>query len=54
MFSRHGISQMVRSDNGPQFISTEFKKFEKEWGFQHITSSPHYPQSNGMNGRETC
>ena len=41
MFSKHGISQMVRSDNGPQFISTEFKKFVKEWGFQHITSSPH-------------
>ena len=48
MFSRHGIPQMVRSDNGPQFISTEFKKFAKEWGFQHVTSSPHYPQSNGM------
>ena len=29
MFSRHGIPQMVRSDNGPQFISTEFKKFAK-------------------------
>ena len=47
MFSRHGIPQIMRSDNGPQFIST-VKKFAKEWGFKHITSSPCYPQSNGM------
>jgi transposase InsO family protein len=24
-----------------------FQEFAKEWGFQHITSSPTYPQSNG-------
>jgi transposase InsO family protein len=35
------------TDNGPQFDSNEFKQFQKKWSFQHITSSPCYPQSNG-------
>ena len=38
---------MVWSDQGLQFTSKLFNKFSKEWGFQHITSSPTYPQSNG-------
>ena len=47
IFSRHGIPEIVRSDNGPQFASKEFKQFAKEYGLQQVTSSPHYPQSNG-------
>ena len=46
MFSRYGAPDIVISDNGPQFSSVEFKS-PKKWGFKHITSSPHYPQSNG-------
>ena len=48
MFSRLGIPEIVRSDNGTQYTSSDFKKFKKEWEFEHTTSSPHYQQSNGM------
>ena len=47
-FARHGIAREVISDNGPQFNCAEFVSFSKSWGFKHITSSPHRPQSNGM------
>jgi len=46
-FGRHGIPDSVVSDNGPAFASDEFKKFAIQWEFQHITTSPHYPQANG-------
>lgn len=48
IFSRHGIARRVVSDNGPCYNSREFKQFAESWGFQHVTSSPHYPQSNGL------
>lgn len=46
-FSRYGIPSCVVSDNARQFTSNEFKKFSKDWNFEHKTSSPRYPQSNG-------
>ena len=46
-FSRHGIPEIIISDNDPQFSAAKFSKFAEEWGFTHLTSSPHYPQSNG-------
>ena len=46
-FSRHGIPEILRTDNGPQFSSKEFHDFCVEYQIQLKTSSPHYPQSNG-------
>ena len=47
--SRLGTPEIVKSDNGPQYNSSrEFKRFAKDWGFQHIPSSPEYPRSNGL------
>ena len=46
-FARHGIPDIIVSDNSPQFDSDVFRCFTKMWKFQHVTSSPRYPQSNG-------
>ncbi|XP_055903115.1 uncharacterized protein K02A2.6-like [Eupeodes corollae] len=49
IFARFGIPEIVRTDNGPQFAtvqSSEFRQFAQCWGFKHITSSPHFAQSN--------
>ncbi|UYV76630.1 K02A2.6-like [Cordylochernes scorpioides] len=51
IFARHGIPDIVISDNGPQFrpsTTSAFTKFASEVGFRHITSSPKHPQSNGQ------
>ena len=47
VFARYEIPEVVRSDNGPQYSSHEFASFADSYGFQHSTSSPYFPQSNG-------
>lgn len=37
----------VISDNGPQYISRDFKEFIRLCGMTHVRTSPYYPQSNG-------
>lgn len=51
VFSRHGIPKIFISDNATQYTSRKFKQFAQEWGFDHVTSSPNYPQSNGKSER---
>ena len=38
-FCRHGIPEIVVSDNGPQFAAATFPKFAEEWGFTHLTTA---------------
>ena len=47
IFSHHGIPQEMISDNIP-YNSKEFRDFARDWGFKVTTSSPTYPQSNGL------
>ncbi|XP_064629293.1 uncharacterized protein K02A2.6-like [Lineus longissimus] len=46
-YARHGLPTEVMTDNGPPYDSQKFKDFAKQYDFKHVTSSPHYPQSNG-------
>ena len=47
LFCQTAIPDVVWSDGGPQFTSKHFSDFATQWGFEHKTPSPHYPQSNG-------
>ena len=44
-FARHGVPDVLITDNGTQFTSSKFAKFAEM--FKHNTSNPHYPQPNG-------
>ena len=46
-FSRHGIPDLLYTDNWLQFLAEEFKNFVRSWEFEHQTSSPHHSQGNG-------
>jgi len=48
MFSRFGIPETLITDNGPQFDSQEMKQFAESYNFNHTTTSPYYPQANGL------
>lgn len=48
IFRRHGIPEIIMTDNGPEFTSNLFKEFSLQWMFHHVTSSPRYAQSNGQ------
>jgi putative transposase len=42
-----GVNPRIISDNGPQFISRDFKEFVRQASLTHVRTSPFYPQSNG-------
>lgn len=47
-FSNFGLPEELVSDNGPCFISKEFKSFVDSNNIKHILSAPYHPQSNGL------
>lgn len=48
VFAGQGIPAVIFSDNGSQFSSVEFRKFDKEYEFSHETSSPTSARSIGL------
>ena len=48
LLSEQGVSAKIISDIGRHFTCIIYRSFAETWGFDHITSSPHYPQSNGF------
>ena len=45
VFERHGILEVFRSDNSPQYVNEAVKQMAN-YRFQHVTSSPYYPRGN--------
>ena len=48
MFAAYGLPQQIVSDNGPQFVSSEFQLFMECNGIKHIRCFPYHPSSNGL------
>ena len=48
IFSEYGWPDTLVSDNGPCYTAEMFTNLMKEYTVNHIMSSPHYPQSNGL------
>ena len=46
--SEYGWLETLLSDNGPYYLSKIFTNLMVEYNVNHITSSPNYPQCNGL------
>ena len=46
--ARNGVCEVLISDNGPQYINKDFRKFAQDWSFRHYSSDPHHPRGNGF------
>ena len=47
MFSRHGLPETIKSDNGPQFKAEEFSAYLAQQGIIHHKVTAKWPQANG-------
>ena len=47
-FSEYGWPETIISDNSPCYSAEAFTKLMSDYSMNHITSSPQYPQSNGL------
>lgn len=47
LFARWGCPTILVTDKGPEFCWHQFQHFAKAYDFHHITTSRHFPQSNG-------
>lgn len=47
LIARFGIPEQIVTDNGRQFVSSDFEKFCKDNAIKHILSSAYHPRTNG-------
>ena len=47
IFARHGLPESLTSDNGPQFVATEFAEYMEQQGIRHYRVTAKWPQANG-------
>ena len=48
ILSEYGWPETLVSENGPCYMAEVFTNLMQEYSVNHITSSPNYPQSNGL------
>ena len=48
IFSKYRWPNTLVTDNGPCYTCKEFQLLMQSMSINHLTSSPHYPQSNGL------
>ena len=49
-FCRYGLPVTIKSDNGPQFKSIEFKEYCEQHGITHHKVTAKWAQANGGGG----
>jgi len=48
LFAQFGVPEVLVTDNGSCFVSSEFENFLLKNGIKHITSAPYHPATNGL------
>jgi transposase InsO family protein len=47
-FNAMGLPKLIKTDNGPSYISNNFTSFCKEFGIKHKTGVPYNPMGQGI------
>ena len=48
LFTENGIPKSLQCDNSTQFTCGVFQQLASQYGFEIVTSSPHYPRGHGF------
>ena len=48
IFSRFGLPEVMVTDNGTCFTSSEFQEFAQRNSIRHVHIAPYHPSSNGL------